>query len=623
MPVPNPLHKLRSVGAKVAWIAAIVSGITVTVVSVAAGVRSYSNLRQVLVESVTSQSLIVAINSGAALAFGDREMAREALSALSVLEGIEHATLVDAKGEVFATFSPRMDARAVDKLYPVGHWRAGDGFALVVPVTDRAGVHGRLQVNYSGARLTREALATALESVVLSVAAMLLAWFVATRLRPALTAPVAELERATRRVRETGDYSVRARRISQDELGRLTLDFNKMLAQIETSREALLEAQQRAEESSRLKDEFVATLSHELRTPLSPIMAWIHMLRMPGGAAELPKGLDVMERNAQALIRIIDDLLDMSRIVSGTLRLDMQPIDIEAVIRAAVETLAPAAEGRGQQVTLQFVEPRPPLRGDPARLQQVVWNLLSNAIKFSPQGAQVSVATVPGEGSVDIVVKDNGLGIAPAFLPFAFDRFRQQDGSITRSHGGLGLGLAIVRQLVELHGGTVRAESEGEGRGAVFTVSLPLADRVRPNSHNPKHAADAPLRLDGTTVLVVEDHADMRALIRNALERAGAGVREASGAAEAIELFAAEDVDVLVSDIGLPDRDGYQLLRELRGTEAGGRLPAVAVTAYVRPEEQRRASEAGYQLHLSKPVRPDELVAAVATARTVAGEQEP
>lgn len=616
----NPLHNLRSVGSKLAWIAAIVSGITVIVVSVSAGVRSYSSLRQVLVESVTSQSLIVAINSSAALAFGDSEMAREALSALTVVEGIEHATLVDADGEVFATFSPGGKAVPVGRLYPIGHWRAGDGYALVVPVSDRAGVHGRLQVTYSGTRLAREALAVALESLVLSIAAMLLAWLVVARLRPVLTAPVAELERATKRVRDTGDYSVRARRISRDELGRLTDDFNQMLAQIETSREALLEAQQRAEESSRLKDEFVATLSHELRTPLSPIMAWIHMLRMPRGAAELPKGLDVMERNAQALIRIIDDLLDMSRIVSGTLRLDMRPVDIDAIIRAAVETLAPAATGRRQQVTLQLAPSLPPLRGDAARLQQVVWNLLSNAIKFSPEGSQVSIATVADDGNVDIVVQDNGEGIAPGFLPFAFDRFRQQDGSITRSHGGLGLGLSIVRQLVELHGGSVRAESEGPGRGATFTVSLPVADTAHATSRVDPAPAPEPVapRLEGVEVLVVEDHADMRALIRSALEQAGANVREAVSAAEAIESFEADPVDVLVSDIGLPDQDGYELLRRLRRSEAGRRLPAIAVTAYVRAEEQRRAHEAGYQLHLSKPLGPVELVAAVDAARGLA-----
>jgi signal transduction histidine kinase/ActR/RegA family two-component response regulator len=503
----------------------------------------------------------------------------------------------------------------VGELYPVGHWRVGEGYALVVPVSDRAGVHGRLQVNYSGARLSREALALALETLVLSIIAMLLAWFVANRLRSVLTAPVAELERATQRVRDTGDYGVRARRISQDELGRLTDDFNQMLAQIESSRAALLQAQQRAEESSRLKDEFVATLSHELRTPLSPIMAWIHMLRMPRGAAELPKGLDVMERNAQALIRIIDDLLDMSRIVSGTMQLNMQPVDIDAIIRAAVETLAPAAANRGQRVTLRLASP-PPLRGDPARLQQVVWNLLSNALKFSPDGARVSITTVRGERDMRIIVEDEGLGIDPAFLPFAFDRFRQQDGSITRSHGGLGLGLSIVRQLVELHGGSVRAESEGPGRGSTFVVCLPVADSAGRSASDARLVPSAAVpRLDGITVLVVEDHADMRALIRCALEDAGAAVRESASADEAIASFQAHPADVLVSDIGLPDLDGYELLRQLRRSEAGRALPAVAVTAYVRAEEQRRAREAGYQLHLSKPVQPAELVAAVAAAR--------
>lgn len=614
----NPLHNLPTVGAKVIWIVAIISGVAVVALSVSSGIRSYTYLRQQMIQTITSQSLIVAMNSSAPLSFGDDEMAVVALSALRVVGDVRGATLVDSDNRVFAQFAPADRAAPATRLYPLGHWRNDDGYVLVVPVADEAGRHGRLQVNYSGARLTREALALALQSALLSLAAMLLAWLLARKLHPVLTAPVVELERITRRVRDTGDYSLRARRISSDELGRLTDDFNQMLEQIESSQRALIDAQQRAEESSRLKDEFVATLSHELRTPLSPIVAWIQMLRLPQGVAELPNGLDVMDRNAKALIRIIDDLLDMSRIVSGTLRLDVQAVDLDAIVRSAAETLAPAAHSRQLQVALQLASPPPPLRGDPSRLQQVVWNLLSNAIKFSQPGGQVSIITARRGSSVDIVVADTGMGIDPAFLPFVFDRFRQQDGSITRNHGGLGLGLSIVRQLVELHGGSVKAESHGRELGSTFTVSLPLPDAAAIQAPAAvAEEASAPSRLDGVVVLVVEDEPDMRAVIRRTLEQVGAVVVESASAREALERFQACPPDVLVSDIGLPDQDGYDLLRQLRRDHASrAMVPAVALTAYAHPDERRRALAAGYQCHLSKPVEPAALVAAVALAVT-------
>ena len=606
---------LRSVGAKVIWIVVIVSAVAVVAVSLSSGIPGCLHLRDQMVKTVTSQAMIVALNSSAPLSFGDQEMADEALSALKGVEGLEQASLIDGEGRVFASFQPDASAVPLRPLYPAGHWRDGAAYALVVPVADRAGAHGRLQVNYNAAQLRREAMVLALEVAVLSIGATLLAWLLASRLHPLLTAPVLELEQATQRVRDTGDTSVRAQRVSNDELGRLTDNFNEMLQRIETSQRDLIQAQQRAEEASRLKDEFVATLSHELRTPLSPIVAWIHMLRLPNAAAQLPNGLDVMERNAKALIRIIDDLLDMSRIVSGTLRLDVQAVDIDTIIHSAVETLAPAAASRQLDVKLQLAS-SPPLRGDPSRLQQVVWNLLSNAIKFSPPGGQVTVKTLRIGTRLDIVIRDTGMGIDPAFLPFVFDRFRQQDGSITRVHGGLGLGLSIVRQLVELHGGTVSAQSPGRDAGSTFVVSLPVAN-AEPLAVKTSRSSmtSAGLRLDGVRVLVVEDETDMRAIICSALDQAGAVVDEAGSAREALVRFQRCAPDVLVSDIGLPDVDGYEMLIQLRRSGGpGAQVPAVALTAYARPEEQRRAFEAGYQMHLSKPVEPAALVSAVATA---------
>ena len=375
----SPLHELGSVGAKITWIVVIVSAAAVVAVTLTSGIRGYLYLKQHSIEAVMSQSLIVAESSSAALSFRDREMAAGALTALKEVKGLQQASLIDADGRVFSHYAPAAGVAASGALYPVGHWRNGDGYAVVVPVSDRAGAHGRLQVDYLDKHLRTEALALALQAALLSLAAVLLALILARKLHPALTAPIVELENTARHVRDTGDYSARARRVSNDELGRLTADFNQMLQRIESSQRDLLQAQRRAEEASRLKDEFVATLSHELRTPLSPIVAWIHMLRMPQGAAQLDNGLNVMERNANALIRIIDDLLDMSRIVSGTLRLDVQPVDINGIVRAAAETLAPAAASRRIHMDVQLVSP-PPLSGDASRLQQVVWNLLSNAI---------------------------------------------------------------------------------------------------------------------------------------------------------------------------------------------------------------------------------------------------
>ena len=472
------LHALTSVRAKLLAIVAIISGVITIGIALVVGIHTFTEQRERRAELVRSQARVVAMNSSAALAFGDRGMAQEALQALRGVEGIAHATLRDLQGGVVATMTAPGEAGAVEgavagrAIVPEGFRAVPGGYVLVLPVGDEAGDHGRLQLAWRDTGGWQIATRIALQSLGLFVAAMGLAWLLARWLHPVLTAPVLELERATRRVRETGDYGIRASRTSQDELGALTDDFNAMLAAIGASQQALQQAQRRAEEASRLKDEFVATVSHELRTPLSPIVAWLQLLRMPAGAAQLTQALDVMERNARALTLIINDLLDMSRIVSGTMRLDMRDVDIDATIRAAVETVAPAAEGR--QITLGFdlVSPSPRVRGDATRLQQVIWNLLSNAVKFTDPGGRIDVRTRVADGQLRIEVVDSGIGIAPAFLPFVFDRFRQEDGSITRTHSGLGLGLSIARNLMELHGGTATAHSDGLGHGSCFVLTL-------------------------------------------------------------------------------------------------------------------------------------------------------
>jgi signal transduction histidine kinase/CheY-like chemotaxis protein len=407
----------------------------------------------------------------------------------------------------------------------------------------------------------------------------------------------------------------------------------QQLEAVEAERTMLWEAERaartEAERAGRMKDEFLATLSHEIRTPLNAILGWTHILAnglQPAG--QLENGLRVIERNARAQSQIIADLLDMNRIVNGKVRLDVQRIHPATVVQAALDTIGPAANAKGVELRARLGDPALSTSGDPARLQQVFWNLLSNAVKFTPRGGSVDVRLESLDAELHLCVRDTGEGIDSAFLPHVFDRFSQGDGSTTRRYGGLGLGLAIVKQLVELHGGSVRANSEGPGRGATFTVVLP---RVRDpvESCAPKSFPEelAPLvdRLEGIAgahVLVVDDELDSRDTIRLLLERWGALVTTAESAAQALELLPSARPDVLVSDIGMPGRDGYSLMREIRALppELGGNTAAIALTAYARAEDRLNAMRAGFQQHIAKPVEPLELLAALARAiRPLAG----
>ena len=380
-------------------------------------------------------------------------------------------------------------------------------------------------------------------------------------------------------------------------------------------------ARRQAEESSRLKEEFLATISHELRTPLSAILGWTRMLRLGQLSGEdETKALDTIERNARAQAQLIDDLLDVSRIITGKLRMDVRPADPNSFIDAAVEAVRPAAEAKGVRVQKVMDTGATSIPGDPVRLQQVVWNLLSNAIKFTPRGGHVQIRTERVNSHLEIVVSDTGQGIPSDFLPHVFDRFRQADQKTSRQHGGMGLGLAIVRHLVELHGGTVRATSEGVGQGATFTVQLPIAPvyqvdasggRVHPGARDLLPANDITDRLDGLTILVVDDEPDTRDLLRQGLEFCGANVRLAGSAAEALNALRRNVPDVLISDIGMPGVDGYDLIRQIRNLEAekSRRVAAIALTAYTRVEDRLHALRAGYDMHVPKPVELTELVA--------------
>ena len=392
----------------------------------------------------------------------------------------------------------------------------------------------------------------------------------------------------------------------------------------EQEREQLLKseraARSEAERASLLKDEFLATLSHELRTPLNAILGWSQILASGNvDAADLKQGLDVIQRNARAQTQLIEDLLDMSRIASGKVRLDVQWTDLASVVDAAVDSVRPSAEAKEIRLR-KILDPNAgPVAGDPTRLQQVVWNLLSNAIKFTPKGGKIDILLERVNSHLEITVHDSGVGIKPEFLPIVFERFRQADSSTTRSYGGLGLGLSIVKSLVELHGGTVRAKSGGEGQGATFIVSLPLAPIRSNEKREHPTASKAPaidrvqLDLSGVKVLVVDDDSDARSLISRLLTQCHAEVSTAASAAEGLDQLKTFKPHVLVSDIGMPHTDGYQFIREVRKlpTEDGGKTPAVALTAFARSEDRTRAMMAGFQVHVAKPIEPQELAATV------------
>ena len=403
---------------------------------------------------------------------------------------------------------------------------------------------------------------------------------------------------------------------------------------MELERERLLAAaqaaQKEAEQANRLKDEFLATASHELRTPLTAVVGWSRLLRTGKLDAEnSARALESIERNATLQTKLIDDLLDVSRIITGKLTLDRRPLEIAHVVSDAVNTVRPAADAKNIAIETSFDAEAEPVLGDANRLQQVVWNLLSNAVKFTPKNGRIEVALQRVNSEVQVSVGDSGEGISSEFLPYVFDRFSQGDGKTTRPHSGLGLGLSIVRQLVELHGGTVKAHSDGPGRGATFKLRLPvLSINLVPGSKSALSdstltgarvtdglSIECPPRLDGVRVLVVDDDFDTRQMLKAVLSECHADVITAASAAEAIKEIEQRKPDVLVSDLGMPEQDGYELIKQVRKTESAdnaARVPALALTAYAKAEDRVRALAGGYQVHLAKPVEPAEFVLVVA-----------
>ena len=593
-------------------------------------VTSYLTTRAQVSEDSEDQAQVLVDNAHVAIQFSNPETGLEVLQSLESTSGFRAACLYGKDDELFSQLvvaggSPcPAVAPAVGTVFrgtrlEVTRSREKDGI--------RATVYVRTDVTMVQARIRRQGFIIA--------GVMLIAFGVATmlsaRLQAFVSEPVAELSRTAAAISQGGDYSLRAVRRTDDELGVLVDTFNGMLDRIQGREAELSKAneelrhevaerkraeQERAEllvrerEANRLKDEFLATLSHELRTPLNAILGWTKLLRgkaLPPHSVD--QALEKVERNALVQARLVEDLLEVSRITTGKMRLDTREIDLVALATTAIESIRPVAEARGVRLDQAFTTRSLPTAGDPDRLQQVIWNLLSNAVKFTPAGGTARIA-IHRRGDVDeIVVSDTGIGIEPAFLPSVFETFRQADASATRSYGGLGLGLSIVRNLVELHGGSVHAASAGAGQGATFTVRLPVRTVARPAAAVLEPGRFDASALSGSRILVVEDEPDTRQLIETALVSGGAMVFVASSADEGLAIWRREHPHAVISDIAMPGRDGYSLMREMRaaGADAAPRV-TIALSAYAGPQDFQRSIDAGFQRHLAKPVDPAVLV---------------
>jgi signal transduction histidine kinase/ActR/RegA family two-component response regulator len=439
-------------------------------------------------------------------------------------------------------------------------------------------------------------------AVVATVPIILIIFFTYQTYLKNIEAQVAQTEAARLHVEELSRYI--------SELQRSEEERAQLLSRAERARSE-------AEAANRIKDEFLATLSHELRTPLTSLLGWSSVLREAKRDEKvLTQGLEAIDRNARVQAQLIDDLLDVSRIVSGKLNLDVRPLDVASVTRAAINVVRPAADAKGISIDYWAERGLGAISADSARLQQIVWNLLSNAVKFTPHGGKITVRVEQDGTNARVTVKDTGQGIEPDFLPRAFDRFRQADSSTTRSFGGLGLGLAIVRHLVELHGGTVSAHSDGVNRGATFSATFPLlSDRAEAVAiaHGSDGAGETH-SLDGLRVLLVDDEPEARQIITTVITRTGAEVTACTSAGEALAKLIEWKPDVILSDIAMPEEDGYSFIHKVRALprEKGGDTPAAALTAYARDIDRRQALAAGYQMHIAKPIGASQLVSMIA-----------
>ena len=612
----------RSFGEKISLLLTMTSGGIVLVVAGVLAIFDLLDSNRELHERIDTHARIVALDGGPALAFEDRADAMAALRALHAVRDVGSATLFDTDKQIFVRYRRAQNSAPDFPDTSPGISHSGFWRVVTLSVRDRGGDNGHLQVAVDLRPLWLRALYDALLVIAVTIAAATVVNLLSRQLRGVLLDPVTELALKARAVSQTGNYAIRAVKFSDDELGQFTDVFNEMLSQIQRQDAEIKAARRNAEHASQMKDEFLATLSHELRTPMTPILGWAQALKFAAGDnAQVREAATVIERNARIQTQIVDDLLDMSRIVSGKVQLNVEPVAIAEVVDAAVATVSAAAVARGIDIEVVHAPGSIGVSADPGRLQQVFWNLLANAVKFTDSGGRVAILSEVVGTQVRIRVHDSGQGIEAAFLPLVFERFRQADSSITRRHGGLGVGLAIVKQLIELHGGSVFAESPGPGHGATFTVVLPLlsGDVTRAQLANLVRSS-LPDLLQGLTAFVVDDQTDSRELLVHLLEASGARTYQANSVEKALLQLDELSVDILVSDIAMPGQDGYDLIRSLRARapKMHPRLPALAITAFARSDDGERIRDAGFDAYLPKPI---DQVALVETVARLAGRK--
>jgi len=588
-------------------------------VSIASVTATYFTARANTTRDVGAQAAILADSVGGALAFDDRRAATATLGLQRGRPNIEAACIFDEHGGLFASFAAGLDQ--CDAPGTESKWRPSRPILVSRPIVVNGRhlgsvvIEGNLSLLYAWMRIQAFVIFGAL------LGGTLVALSLTRLLQRAISDPVIDLAATADRVSRRRDYSLRAMQTTGDEVGGLVLSFNGMLDEIQRQNEVLTIEIAERKRAEYLKDEFLAAVSHELRTPLNAILGWLQILRTTeGGEERLKRALDSVERNARSQARVIEDLLDVSRMATGKLQVKMSVVDLCAVLTAAVDAVKPMATVKSLQLALDL--PRTPClaSADRDRLQQVAWNLLSNAVRFTPRGGSIQVSLTPEGRDHVLSVRDTGIGIAPEFLPFVFDRFRQADGSMTRQHGGLGLGLAIVKEVTELHSGTVAAVSAGLGKGAVFIVRLPQLVAVDQEAVAP--AAPLPIAAErwgsGLRVLAVDDDPDSLEVVRAALTLAGAEVRTASSASDAIRAWEHDPGEALLCDLAMPEMDGFQVLNRIRGLDAAaGRVTAaVALTAYTSDEQRIRCLAAGFHAHVGKPYKFEDLSTALGAALT-------
>jgi signal transduction histidine kinase len=574
----------------------------------------YVSVRRDVVNDIATSASMVADGTNLAVSLKDSQTIDELASALRERSTIDRVCVFDAanayiggyvrSGERCPPSAIREPPPRANQIHATQDVLIGNRHVGVVHVV------GNLDQVYQTMGLEAGITAVALAG------AIALAMLLIGRLQRSIAQPISELAHTADLVSKTNDYTLRARQWTNDEVGSLVKSFNTMLSAIQLAELERSQLLHREREASRLKDEFLAAVSHELRTPLNAILGWTHILSTTNPSPDtLQKGLRTLHRNARTQTRLIEDLIEVSRIATGKLNLKIEVLDLRDVVRQAIESLQGSAAEK--PVTLDVaLTPEPALvSGDRDRLQQVVWNLVSNAIKFTPEHGVVSLALNADSSGFLVRVRDTGIGIAPEFLPFVFERFRQADGSTTREFGGLGLGLSIVRELVQLHHGTVTAASGGRGLGAEFVVRLPrLIDAPSPDAEPSATDESREMPLAGVTVLVVDDNDDALDVAATMLAAAGADVRVAHSGDEAVTAWHARRSDVLVCDLGMPVMDGFEVLRRIRSLDArtGVRTIAIALTAYASSDYIERAKRAGFDAHLAKPFDPGLLLKQVA-----------